>query len=223
MNFADDTTIFFGNINCFAKPKPILKVYEKASSSKMIFSKSWASRTRTYDNRTDKLGKMIKEINHERWSKSFTKILEIHVRNSTLNNNDHNKINDHIHTKIIFGTGWDSVRGRITKPPTTDRPPTTDNRSPTHQQLFHQPTDSRQPTTDPTKGLPLTHRPPNTNPLNTNPLTHRPTDKIRTDPPTTDFKTVSILIFVTITFCVCYLLSANNFCSLTHHSEYFTV
>ena len=97
MNFADDTTIFLRSINCFARLKVILKLYEKASSSKMIFSKNWAPRTRTYENRTDKLKKMI-------WSQSLPKILGIHFGNSILNNNDWDKINDHIHKKIIFET-----------------------------------------------------------------------------------------------------------------------
>ena len=101
----------------------------------------------------------------------------------------------------------------ITRPPTTDSLPTTNNRPPTHrqvlhrptdhrqlihQQVFHQPTNNRQPTTDPPTGLPPTHWPPNTNSL-----THRTTDQFRTDPPTIDFKTISIFILVTIIFCVC--------------------
>ena len=92
MNFADDTTIFLGSVNCFARLKVILKLNEKASSSK-----NWAPRARTYENRTDKLRKMI-------WSQSLTKILGIHFGNSILNNNDWDKINDHIHKKIIFET-----------------------------------------------------------------------------------------------------------------------
>ena len=53
------------------------------------------------------------------------------------------------------------------------------------------PTENREPTTDP----PTTdHRP----------TEHRPTDHIRTDTGAADFKTASILILVTVTFCVCY-------------------
>ena len=50
------------------------------------------------------------------WSQSFTKIIGIHFGNSIFNNNDWDKINDHIHKKIIFGTGleWDSLwEGRL--------------------------------------------------------------------------------------------------------------
>ena len=84
-----------------------------------------------------------------------------------------------------------------------------------------QATDHRQPTTKQPTGPPATHRPSitnhrptdrsSTNPptINNRPPTHRqvfhrPTDHIRTDPQTTDFKTVLILILATITFCVCY-------------------
>ena len=74
----------------FVRLKPILKLYEKASSSITIFPKSWAPWVRAYENRTDNLGKMI-------WSHSFTKILGMQFGNSIINNNDWDKINDHIH------------------------------------------------------------------------------------------------------------------------------
>ena len=41
VNFADDTNIFWGDINCFARLKPILILYEKSSSSKRTFQKTW--------------------------------------------------------------------------------------------------------------------------------------------------------------------------------------
>ena len=67
-------------------------------------------------------------------------------------------------------------RGRIRKPPTTDKRPLT------HLQVHHRSTDYRQPTTDLRTGSPPTHRPPKTD--------HRPTDHIRTQPPTTDPPTI---------------------------------
>ena len=86
MNFPDDKTIFLDNSNFFPRTKRILKVYEKTSNSKMIFSKNWASRARRCKYRTDKLGKMI-------WSQSLTKIPWIHFGNYILYNNELNKIN----------------------------------------------------------------------------------------------------------------------------------
>ena len=59
VNFDGDTTISLGDINCFARLKPILKLYEEASRSKMNISKSWASWPGTYEIRTDKLGMMM--------------------------------------------------------------------------------------------------------------------------------------------------------------------
>ena len=138
---------------------------------------------------------MINEINHERWFKSLTKILEIHFRNSTLNNDDYNKINNYIHTKIIFGRGWDSLRGRITKSSTSDLPSTTDHQPPTYQKVLrrpsdhwpptyrqelHRPTNHRQPTIDPLTRAPTTHWPAAAN--------HQPVDKCSTDSPTTDHR-----------------------------------
>ena len=57
---------------------PILKLYEKASTSKMFFSKSCGSWLGSYENRNDKLGNM-------KWSQSLTKILVIHFGDSILN------------------------------------------------------------------------------------------------------------------------------------------
>ena len=85
-------TIFLGNINCFARLKPILKLYKKDTSSKMIFKESWTPRARAYKNRTDKPGKMI-------WSRFLIKILGIFIGNFILDNTDH------IHKNIILGTG----------------------------------------------------------------------------------------------------------------------
>ena len=57
---------------------PILKLYEKASTSKMFFSKSCGSWLGSYENRNDKLGNM-------KWPQSLTKILVIHFGDSILN------------------------------------------------------------------------------------------------------------------------------------------
>ena len=40
VNFADDTTIFLRDVNCLAKIELILELSQKASSSKINFSKS---------------------------------------------------------------------------------------------------------------------------------------------------------------------------------------
>ena len=42
VNFADDITIFLGDIICFNRIQVILKLYEEDSSSKINFSKSQA-------------------------------------------------------------------------------------------------------------------------------------------------------------------------------------
>ena len=42
VNFADDITIFLGDIICFNRIQVILKLYEEDSSSKINFSKSHA-------------------------------------------------------------------------------------------------------------------------------------------------------------------------------------
>ena len=85
-NFPDDRTTFLDNSNFFPRTKCILKVYEKTSNSKMIFSKNWASWARRCKNRTDELGKMIS-------SQSLTKIPWIHFDNYILYNSELNKIN----------------------------------------------------------------------------------------------------------------------------------
>lgn len=54
VNFADDKTIFSGDINSFASLKPILKLYEGASSWYIEFWKSPTLWTGTYENRTMK-------------------------------------------------------------------------------------------------------------------------------------------------------------------------
>ena len=42
VNFAEDITIFLGDITCFNRIQVILKLYEEDSSSKINFSKSQA-------------------------------------------------------------------------------------------------------------------------------------------------------------------------------------
>lgn len=54
VNFADDKTIFSGDINSFASLKPILKLYEGTSSWYIEFWKSPTLWTGTCENRTMK-------------------------------------------------------------------------------------------------------------------------------------------------------------------------
>ena len=69
VNFAYDTKIFWGDINCFTRLKHILTLYEKASSSKINLSQAlWVG---TYGNRTDKLKDNMVLIFHYRNSYSW--------------------------------------------------------------------------------------------------------------------------------------------------------
>ena len=69
VNFADDATIFLGDINCLNRIRTILKLFEKASSSKISFSKSQALWVDEYKNRVDQPGNM-------EWPLFFIKILK---------------------------------------------------------------------------------------------------------------------------------------------------
>ena len=70
-----------------------------------------------------------------------------------------------------------------------------------HYAFYRNTPTHRQPRTD---HRPTDHRPTDHRPTEHRPTEHRPTDHIRTDTGAADFKTASILILVTVTFCVCY-------------------
>ena len=89
VNFADDTIIFLGDINCLNRIRTILKLFEKASSSKISFSKSQALWVDEYKNRVDQPGNM-------EWPLFFIKILGINLVNSTLNNSICEKTSENI-------------------------------------------------------------------------------------------------------------------------------
>ena len=89
VSFADDTTIFLGDINCLNRIRTILKLYEKASSSKISFSKSQALWVDEYKNRVDQPGNM-------EWPLFSIKILGINLVNSTLNNSIWEKMSENI-------------------------------------------------------------------------------------------------------------------------------
>ena len=57
-NFADDTTIFLRDFSCLTKIELILELYQKASSSKINFSKSQDFWDVAYKNSIDKPRKM---------------------------------------------------------------------------------------------------------------------------------------------------------------------
>ena len=97
VNFADDITIFLGNITCLNRIQVILKLYEEDFSSKINFSKSQALQAVTYKNRTDKPGQMAR-------SKLPIKMLMVNFVNSSLNNSNWNKISDSLTKNSISGT-----------------------------------------------------------------------------------------------------------------------
>ena len=70
VNFADDTTIFLGDIDSLIRLQTILKLYEDASSSEINLNKSQALWSGSYKDRCAKPGNMI-------WSNLSMKILGI--------------------------------------------------------------------------------------------------------------------------------------------------
>ena len=81
MNFADDTTILSDEINCFATLRPISETILEGLQLKNKLFKKPGIMGRAYENRNDKLGKMI-------WSQFSTKMLRTNFGNSILNIND---------------------------------------------------------------------------------------------------------------------------------------
>ena len=111
LNLGDDTTIFWRDINCLIRIQLILKLYEKAFSSKTNFSKIHALWASTYRFRIDKPGQMV-------WSQFSIKILGVHFVNFVLDNNNWDLINDKSTKKIIFKTDCDSLwEGKINRKP----------------------------------------------------------------------------------------------------------
>ena len=98
LNFADDAIVFLRNINCFTKIQSILKLYEKASTSKINFSNIQTLWAGAYKNRIDTPGQMI-------WSHVFIEMFGVHFANSVLYKNKWNKIkNKLLDKKIVFET-----------------------------------------------------------------------------------------------------------------------
>ena len=77
--FADDAAIFLRDFICLTKMKLILELGEKASSSKLNFSKSQTLWSVAYKNRADKPRQMA-------WSQFGTKIVGAHFCNSAHDN-----------------------------------------------------------------------------------------------------------------------------------------
>ena len=98
LNFADDAIVLLRNINCFTKMQSILKLYEKASTSKINFSNIQTLWAGAYKNRIDTPGQMI-------WSQVFIEMFGVHFANSVLYKNKWNKIkNKLLDKKIVFET-----------------------------------------------------------------------------------------------------------------------
>ena len=101
-SFADGTIIFLRDINCFSRIQSILKLYEKASRSKITFSKGQALWTRAYENRFDKPGRTV-------WSQFSIKIHGVNCVDSILDSNKWDKINDKLTEKDRIGTECDCI------------------------------------------------------------------------------------------------------------------
>ena len=86
--FPDDTTIFLlRDINCHNRIQPVSKLHEKASISKINFSKIQVLWAGVYKNWIDKPGQMI-------WSQLYIKIFRVYFVNSVLDNSNWDIIND---------------------------------------------------------------------------------------------------------------------------------
>ena len=85
VNFADDTTIFLRDFSCFTKTELILELSQKASNSKISFSKSQTLWGVAYKNRIDKPRQMA-------WSQFSIKMVRVHFHNSAHDNRSWDKI-----------------------------------------------------------------------------------------------------------------------------------
>ena len=90
INFANDAFIFLCDVNYLTRLQHILKLYEKASKSKIKLSKILVLRVA-------ESGKIV-------WFQFFSKISKFYFGNPNLDNNNWYKINDNIQYSIfIFG------------------------------------------------------------------------------------------------------------------------
>ena len=62
VNFADDTTIFLGDIDILTRIQTILKLYKDTSSSKINLTKIQALWSGGYKNRCNKAGNMVCQL-----------------------------------------------------------------------------------------------------------------------------------------------------------------
>ena len=85
VNFADDTTIFLRDFSCLNQKELILKLCEKASSSKIIFSKRQTLLAGTYKYRIHKPRQLT-------WLQFSIKIVEVLFGNSAHDNRSWDKI-----------------------------------------------------------------------------------------------------------------------------------
>ena len=100
VKFADDTTIFLRGIGSLSRIQVILNLYEKASSSKINFSKSQALWEGIYKNRYDKPENM-------EWSNFSIKILGINFNNFISGNSNWDKISVNTAKRLHI---WSRVR-----------------------------------------------------------------------------------------------------------------
>ena len=111
---------------------------------------------------------------------------------------------------------WQTTNNPPIGPPLTHWPSTTDHRS-TNRSSIDLPTTEHRPT-DPATIFKPTHQQFLHRPINREPLTHQPPTKQNTRNIFRQFQSFTCNYYI-----LRLLLSTNNFSSLTHHSEYFTV
>ena len=92
VNFSDDTTLFLRDFSCLTKIDLILELCEKASSSKINFSKSQTLWGVACTNRIYKPRQMS-------WSQFSIKIVGVHFRNSAHDNRNRDEIYDNLTKK----------------------------------------------------------------------------------------------------------------------------
>ena len=102
VNFADDTTVFLRDLSCLTKTELILELSQKASSSRISFSKNQTLQSVTYKTSIDKPRQMI-------WSQFSIKMVGVYFHNSAHNNRNWCKISDNLTKKIHIQL---SLRGK---------------------------------------------------------------------------------------------------------------
>ena len=106
VNFADDTIIFLRNFSCLTKTWLILELSEKASSSKMSFSKKQPLWGVGYKIRIDKTREMT-------WSQFSIKMVGVSFHGSAYDNRNWDKIFDNLtKNNQIWNTMQLSFRGK---------------------------------------------------------------------------------------------------------------